>query len=280
MAYDSKPVGKKHGVHDFPFPSPLRSQIKSGQLCLGTATPATSDMRVVGTIVNKDIDWIWIDCEHGWAASVEGVGAACVLARSRGVAPIIRVAWNDPALIKKALDMGAVGVMVPQVQNAAEAKAAVDAARYYPEGTRGISPPWTSLAGMGMDGPVLEKIMEETVVMVQLESVEAYNNLQSIAAVPGIDVLMVGPLDLSATVGAMGDTRAPAVLKIMEDVPKVLAKCGTGVMAATTLGPYEHHELAVKWGYSVLNVGNPLAYGLDVVMEMSDRLRTVDRPKL
>lgn len=109
-----------------------------------------------------------------------------MLARSLGVAPVIRVAWNDPALIKKALDMGAVGVMVPQVQNAAEAKAAVDAARYYPEGMRGISPPWTSLAGMGMDATVLKQIQEETVVMVQLESVESYNNLDEIAAVPGV----------------------------------------------------------------------------------------------
>ena len=102
--------------------------------------PLFRSLGVVSTIVNKDIDWLWIDCEHGWASPVEGTGAACVLARSRGVAPVIRVAWNDPALIKKALDMGAVGVMIPQVQNAAEAKAAVDAARYFPEGMRGISP--------------------------------------------------------------------------------------------------------------------------------------------
>ena len=136
------PVGKKTGIPDFPFPSPLRAQIKAGELCLGTNTPATADLRVVATICQRDIDWLWIDCEHGWASSVEGVGgksihvlptrvlhptpphptislrltgpaccpctAACVLARSRGVAPIIRVAWNDPALIKKALDMGAV----------------------------------------------------------------------------------------------------------------------------------------------------------------------------
>lgn len=171
---------------------------------------------MVSTICQREIDWLWIDCEHGWAASVEGTGAACVLARSRGVAPVIRVAWNDPALIKKALDIGAVGVMVPQVrghayrlgqnasgtmvphavyhyvqvQNAAEAKAAVDAARYYPEGMRGISPPWTALAGMGMDNAVLKQIQEETVVMVQLESEESYNNLHEIAAVPGVRTLM------------------------------------------------------------------------------------------
>ena len=74
---------------------------------------------------------------------------------------------------------------------------------------------------------------------------------------------MVGPLDLSATVGAMGDTRAPRVLEIMEDVPKKLA--GTGVACATTLVPYEHHELAVKWGYGVLNVGNPLACVVTII---------------
>ena len=147
---------------------------------------ADHSLRVVSTICQRAIDWLWIDCEHGWAASVEGTGAACVLARSLGVAPVIRVAWNDPALIKKALDMGAVGVMVPQVQNATEAKAAVDAARYYPDGMRGISPPWTALAGMGMDSAVLKKIQEETVVMVQLESEESYKNLKEIAAVPGV----------------------------------------------------------------------------------------------
>ena len=76
---------------------------------------------------------------------------------------------------------------------------------------------------------------------------ESYENLPEIAAVPGVDVIMVGPLDLSATVGSMGDTRAPAVLEIMEDVPKILE--GTGVACATTLVPYEHHELAVQWGY-------------------------------
>ena len=280
MAYDSNPVGSKTGIPDFPFPSPFRGQIQSGKLCLGTATPATGDLGVVSTIVNKDIDWLWIDCEHGWASPVEGTGAACVLARSRGVAPVIRVAWNDPGLIKKALDMGAVGVMVPQIQNAAEAKAAVDAARYFPEGFRGISPPWTRIAGIagGMNTEVLKHIQAETVVMVQLESEESYRNLREIAAVPGVDVVMVGPLDLSATVGAIGDTRAPAVLKIMEEVPKILA--GTGVACATTLAPYEHHELAVKWGYNILNVGNPLAYGLDVVMDMQSRLREVTRPKL
>ena len=80
---------------------------------------------------------------------------------------------------------------------------------------------------------------------------ESYENLPEIAAVPGVDVIMVGPLDLSATVGSMGDTRAPAVLEIMEDVPKILE--GTGVACATTLVPYEHHELAVQWGYGPTN---------------------------
>ena len=68
------PVGKKTGIPDFPFPSPLRAQIKAGELCLGTNTPATADLRVVATICQRDIDWLWIDCEHGWASSVEGVG--------------------------------------------------------------------------------------------------------------------------------------------------------------------------------------------------------------
>ena len=70
MAYDSNPVGQKTGIPEFPFPSPFREQIKGGQLCLGTATPSTSDLGVVATIINKNIDWLWIDCEHGWASTI------------------------------------------------------------------------------------------------------------------------------------------------------------------------------------------------------------------
>ena len=216
------PVGKKTGIPDFPFPSPLRAQIKAGELCLGTNTPATADLRVVATICQRDIDWLWIDCEHGWASSVEGVGgksihvlptrvlhptpphptislrltgpACCPQRRASWPAragsrrssawpgmtrPSSRKPWtwapcaalppSEPSSSRSPSTAAQVGVMIPQVQNAEEAKAAVDAARYFPEGMRGISPPWTGLAGMGMDGPVLEKIQEETVVMVQLE---------------------------------------------------------------------------------------------------------------
>ena len=83
--------------------------------------------------------------------ATEALDSILVLARMRGVAPMVRVAWNDPALIKKAYDAGAVAVMVPQVDTAAEAAAAVEAARYAPEGRRGLSPMWTQIAGADWD---------------------------------------------------------------------------------------------------------------------------------
>jgi len=103
---------------------------------------------------------------------------------------MIRVAWNDPALIKKAYDVGAVAVMVPQINTAEEAARAVDYAFYPPIGNRGVSPNWPRIAGEDW-GEVIRTANEETVLILQIESQQAYDNLDEIAKVPGIDVLFV-----------------------------------------------------------------------------------------
>ena len=172
---------------------------------------------------------------------------------------MIRVAWNDPALIKKAYDVGAVGVMVPQVDTAEEAARAVDYAYYPPKGRRGVSPNWPVVAGMD-GGQVIRSANEETVLILQIESRQAYDNLDEIAGVSGIDVLFVGPMDLSASLGVITQLQDPAVQEIMEDIPRRLA--GSGIATGTTLGDVDEVRQKIEWGYRFLSVGNPLAYGV------------------
>ena len=193
-----------------------------------------------------------------------------VIARQRGVAPMIRVAWNDPALIKKAYDIGAVAVMVPQINTAEEAEKAVQYARYAPEGQRGISPYWAMLAGLDFND-VVRSANEETVLVLQIESKEAYENIDEIAKVKGIDVLFVGPTDLSATLGVITETNSPEVQSVMRDVPKHLE--GTGIMAGTTLNDVQDIQEKIEWGYRYINVGTPLAYGVEALQERLTTLR-------
>ncbi|MEZ4614645.1 MAG: aldolase/citrate lyase family protein [Caldilineaceae bacterium] len=101
------------------YPNPLKQKLKAGELVLGTALPVFSSM-VTTMTCRTGIDFLWIDTEHS-SNDVESLDAIPVLARNQGVAPMVRVAWNDPHLIKKAYDIGAVAVMVPQVNTAEEA---------------------------------------------------------------------------------------------------------------------------------------------------------------
>jgi 2-keto-3-deoxy-L-rhamnonate aldolase RhmA len=250
------------------YPHPLKKRLQNGEVIFGTALSAFTP-HVAGSILDAQPDFLWIDTEHMPYGS-EALDSIPVLARMRGVAPMIRVAWNDPALIKKAYDVGAVAVMVPQVDSAEEAERAVQYARYAPEGQRGLSPMWTKVAGADWN-TVITTANEETLLVIQLESLKAYENLDEIKQVPGIDVIMVGPLDLSATVGTITNTQSRQVQEIMEDVPRRLE--GTGLFAATTLVDVSEIQQKVRWGYRYLNVGNALGYGVQTVTSHLETLR-------
>lgn len=250
------------------YPNPLRSKLKAGETILGTTLPAPSSL-LAGMILDTEPDFLWIDLEHQQFGT-EALGAIPVQVRQRGVAPMIRVAWNDPALIKKAYDVGAVAVMVPQVDNAEQAAQVVARSKYPPEGNRGLSPMWTRTAGEDWTN-VLKTANEETVVIVQIESREAYDNIDEIKAVPGIDVLFFGPLDMSAAVGTIGDPLSDEVQSLMKAFPEKLE--GSGIAAATTLVDLDEIKQKLDWGFRFMNVGNPVAYGCSVIKQNFDELR-------
>ena len=250
------------------YPNPLKARLKAGETVLGTSLPAPVPL-IAGMILETRPDFLWIDTEHAQYGS-ESLGAIPVQIRQKGVAPMIRVAWNDPALIKKAFDVGAVAVMVPQVNTREEAERAVRYAKYPPEGERGLSPMWALIAGEDCDH-VIKTANEETVLVVQIESQEAYDNIDEIKQVAGIDVLLVGPLDLSASVGKIAETGSDEVQRIMKDVPGRLE--GTGIAAGTTLGDVVEIEEKLEWGYRFMNVGNAVGYGVGIVKDHFARLR-------
>src|SRR5207244_391059 len=132
--------------------------------------------------------------------------------------PLVRVAWNDPVLIKPVLDIGAAGVIVPLVRTAEDVHRAVAACRYPPEGIRGFGPRRPSQYGQ-LGGPEFCQAANASVItIVQIEHHEAVANLGEILAVPGLTGIVVGPNDLAGSLGHMGDTRHPDVLRTIETV--------------------------------------------------------------
>ena len=172
-------------------------------------------MEVVEMAALAGFDGIILDTEHA-AHGIESLPPLIAAARSRGIYPIARVRANDPSLIGAALDAGAAGVMVPQIGSAAQAKAAVSAARFSPSGARGANP-WVRAADFGSDARWFERANQEAAIILLIEGAAGIEALQDIAPIPDLDAVFLGPMDLSHSLGVPGETEHPKVLQAIAD---------------------------------------------------------------
>ena len=159
-------------------------------------------------------DWMLIDTEHS-PNEVPLVIDQLRIAEARGIAAVVRPAWNDAVLVKRLMDQGVQSLLFPYVQNAAQAAAAVAATRFPPHGVRGVSG-GSRGAGYGLWPDYFKRYAEEICVIVQIETAEALDNLEQIAAVPGVDAVFIGPADLAAAMGHLGNAQHPDVQKAID----------------------------------------------------------------
>ncbi|MEM8699315.1 MAG: aldolase/citrate lyase family protein [Pseudomonadota bacterium] len=169
-------------------------------------------------------DWVLVDMEHAPNDLPQVLAQAQALAA--GPAPVLcRPAWNDTILIKRILDIGVQTLIVPYVQNAEEARAAVAATRYPPDGVRGVAGGGRA-AGYGRVAGYAGKAASEIAVVVQVETAATVDRIEEIASVPGIDALFVGPADLAASMGHLGDMAHPEVEAKIEEAARRCLQAG------------------------------------------------------
>ncbi|HMB73706.1 MAG TPA: aldolase/citrate lyase family protein, partial [Gammaproteobacteria bacterium] len=176
------------------------ARLRRGALLKGTmlTLPCASAAEV---LAGAGFDWLFVDAEHG--PFDVGDIAAVLQAVGQRSACIVRVPALDGAAIKRTLDLGAAGIIVPQVNTAAHAAEVVHHARYAPQGSRGVGLARAHDYGRDFSG-YLERANTDTAVIVQAEHIEAARNIEAIVAVAGIDAVLVGPYDLSASLGCTG----------------------------------------------------------------------------
>jgi 2-keto-3-deoxy-L-rhamnonate aldolase RhmA len=230
--------------------NPVKQMLKDGKKTAGAwlqiASPITAEiMSLAG------FDWLLIDMEHGPGDILALIGQLQAMSGS-GVVPLVRVTGNDPLIIKRVLDAGALGVLVPNIQTKAEAEAAYAACKYAPEGNRGIAAGQRS-AGYGYnDHQRLLTANERTLVMIQIESPQAIQNLDEILQVQGIDVFFIGPRDLATSLGYLNDPMQPVVQDAIATIErKVLA---AGRILATVGTTWEQNQKKYKAGYQMLTL--------------------------
>lgn len=226
----------------------LAKELQIGLWCsLGSNIAA----EIVG---DSGFDWVLLDTEH--APNEPPDVLAQLQAFAAGTAQVVvRPAWNDAVLIKRLLDIGAQTLLVPFVQNAEEARRAIAACRYPPAGIRGITTGGRA-SRYGRAASYLKEADQQVCLLVQAETMGAIDQIPEIAAVDGVDGIFVGPSDLSASMGHIGNPLHPEVQRAIELAAKRINDAGkvAGILTAVEADARRY----IEWGYRFVAVGTDI----------------------
>ena len=243
-------------------------RLRHNEVLVGTMLTIPAP-EVAEMIARCGFDWLFMDGEHAplsileWQRLMQAVGGRC--------ANVLRVPSLSERDIKKALDIGADGIIVPMVNSASQAQQAVDWSKYPPRGKRGVG--LARAQGYGLDfADYMESANDSTALIVQAEHIDAVDNIESIAAVDGIDAVFIGPYDLSASMGKTGQVDDAEVVAAIE---RVRAACQHNDIA---LGYFGVDAVSVKayleQGYHLICAGVDAGFVTAGAQQVLDELKT------
>jgi len=234
----------------------VKELLKAGKPAFGVFMQLPSPP-AAEVLAQAGFDWLWIDMEHG-PLNLETVHRMIQATRGTETVPVVRVPWNLHWLAKPVLDMGAMGVIMPSVMTKKEAMEAARALRYPPEGVRGFGPGFAALR-WGLSVPEYVKVANQEIMAILLiEHIEAVDRIDEILSVPGVDVVMIGPYDLSGSMGMLGQVTHPDVEEAIDRVLAAAkrAKIPAGILALTPEGI----NTRLQQGFQFLIVGTDTGF--------------------
>lgn len=231
----------------------LRAHFESDEIAIGTAV-TFADAAISELSAEAGYDFVWIDTEHA-PFDLNTALQHVVACRGTGAAPFIRVLKNDADIIKPVLDLAPAGIIVPRVNSAAEARAAVAACRYPPIGVRGFGPRRGARFGATSRLAYLAEVAYDPILAIQVEHIEAVENIDEILAVEGVDIICIGPNDLSGSLGKLGQIDEPEIATAIECVADKVSRTHHILGTSTFYSP----ETFARWldlgvGWINLNV--------------------------
>lgn len=229
----------------------LKKIIKEGKQAFGTFVMCNSP-DIVEIIALSGFDFIVIDTEHG-PLTVESTQHLIRAAECRGMTPITRVTEGSETTILRSLDVGAHGIQVPQVNTPEIAESIVKSAKYFPMGKRGIAMPRAADYGTVNPMKYFSHENEETLIVAHCENKQGLDNLDEIVKTPGVDIVFLGPYDMSQSLGIPGQVNHPMIEEVAE---RVLKACkAAGKAAGIFVGNGEQAKLRAEQGFQYITIG-------------------------
>ena len=250
-----------------------KARLKKNELSIGIGIRLVRNVDIVKVMKAAGFDWLFLDLEHG-SMSIETCCEISVAAQDSGVAPIVRVPYGQLTMATRVLDGGALGIVIPHVDTAEEAKEIADKLRYPPRGHRSVG---GSEAQFDYAPPALgemtKAIDEQMLLTVMIETPKAVENAEAIAAVPGIDCMLVGSSDLSMELGIPGDRGHQ---KIQDSVDKVVAACKKHGKWPGMGGAYSDEllKMYIGKGMKMILSGNDMPLMIAATKALQAKVRT------
>lgn len=250
----------------------FRQRMTAGEVCIGASITFSDPL--ISDALGDSVDFLWIELEHS-AMSPAALQGHFLAARNRNIPALVRVPGSDTPFIKPVLDTGADGIIVPQVRTADEARRVVNDCRYPPLGQRGYGPRVPSNYGRDGGAAYIERANQAVFASVQIENREALDCIDEIIAIPGLDSVVIGPWDLSASLGVTGDVEHPQVVAAIE---MVIEKArGAGLFVGTGMGPDANYAVRMaRRGIQWIQVGGDYGY----LIKYTDRMMADIRSQL
>ena len=258
----------------------LKRKLADGTLtfCLGVNQARTPNITMIAAAAGFDA--IYVDLEHN-PTSLETASMLCVAAISAAITPMVRIGSQDGHLAARVLDGGAQGLMVPHINSAAEAEAIVTACRLPPIGHRSVGGAGPALGYREMpQAEVSDFLNRETLLLAMLETPEAIEEADAIAAVPGIDGVHIGSNDLCSEMGIPGRYHDPHYLHAVEKAGRAARNHGKSLGIGGVLFDHELQTELVRLGARYLTAGNDVGYLLRGARADVERMRTIPVPRL
>ena len=237
--------------------SELLRRMKNKELIIGTHVNL-ADLSVAEAMGVLGFEFVWIEGEHG-PLDKQTILGHIIACKAGNTAAFVRIPWNDPVLVKPILEMGPDGIVFPFIRTAEEAKAAVASCRYPPKGIRGFGPRRANQYGTQPNDDYISGADSSFLKIMQIEHIDAVNNLKEIIAVDGVDTIVAGANDLSGSVGLLGKTRHPEVISLLDKIAEV--SNAAGMPFGISMG-FDRDNIAdwLRRGASWMAAGNDVSY--------------------